>query len=128
MHAVDPALVSQATASFASVKGVEEIRELRIRWFGVKSSLQPSKPTCRPLTCEMSSSCSLRPGSVVVDIAIDSAGAFETGRPTTHSEPTYVEEDVVHYFVANIPGAVARSTFSLTSATLPSSSAPPRRA
>jgi alanine dehydrogenase len=63
---------------------------------------------------------SMRPGSVVVDIAIDQGGCFETSRPTTHSEPTYVEEGVVHYCVANIPGAVARtSTLALTAATLP---------
>jgi alanine dehydrogenase len=62
---------------------------------------------------------SMRPGSVVVDIAIDQGGCFETSRPTSHSEPTYVEEGVVHYCVANIPGAVARtSTLGLTSATL----------
>jgi len=63
---------------------------------------------------------SMRPGSVVVDVAIDQGGCFETSRPTTHSDPTYVEEGVVHYCVANIPGAVARtSTLALTSATLP---------
>jgi alanine dehydrogenase len=63
---------------------------------------------------------SMRPGSVVADIAIDQGGCFETSRPTTHSEPTYVEENVVHYCVANIPGAVARtSTLALTSVTLP---------
>jgi alanine dehydrogenase len=62
----------------------------------------------------------MRPGSVVVDIAIDQGGCFETSRPTTHSDPTYVEEGVIHYCVANIPGAVARtSTLALTSATLP---------
>ena len=62
----------------------------------------------------------MRPGSVVVDIAIDQGGCFETSRPTTHSDPTYVEEGVVHYCVANIPGAVARtSTMALTAATLP---------
>jgi alanine dehydrogenase len=63
---------------------------------------------------------SMRPGSVVVDIAIDQGGCFETSRPTTHSDPTYLEEGVVHYCVANIPGAVARtSTIALTAATLP---------
>ncbi|PWJ52678.1 alanine dehydrogenase [Quadrisphaera granulorum] len=62
----------------------------------------------------------MRPGSVAVDIAIDQGGCFETSRPTTHANPTYVEEGVVHYCVANIPGAVARtSTLALTSATLP---------
>src|SRR6476469_1170812 len=63
---------------------------------------------------------SMRPGSVAVDIAIDQGGCFETSRATTHSDPTYVEEGVVHYCVANIPGAVARtSTMALPSATLP---------
>jgi alanine dehydrogenase len=63
---------------------------------------------------------SMRPGSVVADVAIDQGGCVETARPTTHSHPTYVEEGVVHYCVANIPGAVARtSTLALTSATLP---------
>jgi alanine dehydrogenase len=62
----------------------------------------------------------MNPGSVVVDVAIDQGGCFETSRPTTHSNPTYVEEGVVHYCVANIPGAVARtSTLALTSVTLP---------
>ncbi len=63
---------------------------------------------------------SMRPGSVVADVAIDQGGCIETARATTHSDPTYVEEGVVHYCVANIPGAVARtSTLALTSATLP---------
>jgi alanine dehydrogenase len=63
---------------------------------------------------------SMHPGSVVADVAIDQGGCIETARPTTHSDPTYVEEGVVHYCVANIPGAVARtSTLALTSATLP---------
>src|SRR3954471_7209251 len=62
---------------------------------------------------------SMRPGSVAVDIAIDQGGCIETSRPTTHSDPTYIEEGVVHYCVANIPGAVARtSTIALTAATL----------
>jgi alanine dehydrogenase len=59
-------------------------------------------------------------GSVVVDVSIDQGGCFETSRPTTHSNPTYVEEGVVHYCVTNMPGAVARtSTFALNNATLP---------
>ncbi|HEY8289447.1 MAG TPA: alanine dehydrogenase [Acetobacteraceae bacterium] len=62
----------------------------------------------------------MRSGSVLVDIAIDQGGCFETSRPTTHSDPTYVDEGVVHYCVTNMPGAVARtSTFALTNATLP---------
>ncbi|CEK11200.1 alanine dehydrogenase [Legionella hackeliae] len=63
---------------------------------------------------------SMRPGSVVVDVAIDQGGCFETSKPTTHHEPTYVVDNVVHYCVANMPGAVPRtSTFALNNATLP---------
>jgi alanine dehydrogenase len=62
----------------------------------------------------------MRPGSVLVDIAIDQGGCSETSRPTTHSNPTYVAEGVVHYCVTNMPGAVARtSTIALNNATLP---------
>ncbi|ABQ20163.1 TPA: alanine dehydrogenase [Vibrio cholerae] len=62
----------------------------------------------------------MKPGSAVVDVAIDQGGCFETSHPTTHAEPTYIVDDVVHYCVANIPGAVARtSTFALNNATLP---------
>jgi alanine dehydrogenase len=63
---------------------------------------------------------SMRPGSVVVDIAIDQGGCFETSHATTHADPVYVVDDVTHYCVANMPGAVARtSTFALNNATLP---------
>lgn len=62
----------------------------------------------------------MRNGSVLVDVAIDQGGCFETSRPTTHADPTYVVDGIVHYCVANMPGAVARtSTFALTNATLP---------
>jgi alanine dehydrogenase len=62
----------------------------------------------------------MRPGSVVVDVAIDQGGCFETSRPTTHAEPTYVVDGVVHYCVTNMPGAVARtSAAALNNATLP---------
>ncbi len=60
------------------------------------------------------------PGSVIVDVSIDQGGCAETSRPTTHSHPTYIVDDVVHYCVANMPGAVARtSTFALNNVTLP---------
>jgi len=62
----------------------------------------------------------MRRGTVVVDVSIDQGGCFETSRPTTHSNPTYVVDGVVHYCVTNMPGAVARtSTFALNNATLP---------
>jgi alanine dehydrogenase len=62
----------------------------------------------------------MKPGSVVVDVAIDQGGCFETSHPTTHANPTYVEEGVVHYCVTNMPGAVPRTAaFALNNATLP---------
>ena len=62
----------------------------------------------------------MKRGAVLVDISIDQGGCFETSRPTTHADPTYVEEGVIHYCVTNMPGAVARtSTFALNNATLP---------
>lgn len=62
----------------------------------------------------------MKRGSVLVDVAIDQGGCFETSKPTTHAEPTYIVDDVVHYCVANMPGGVARtSTFALNNATLP---------
>jgi len=63
---------------------------------------------------------SMQPGSVVVDVAVDQGGCVETINPTTHSNPTYLVHDVIHYGVANMPGAVPRtSTFALTNTTLP---------
>lgn len=62
----------------------------------------------------------MRPGSVLVDVAIDQGGCFETSRPTTHLAPTYEVDGIVHYCVSNMPGGVARTaTFALTNATLP---------
>jgi alanine dehydrogenase len=62
----------------------------------------------------------MKPGSVIVDISIDQGGCSETSRPTTHSHPTYLVDEVVHYCVTNMPGAVARtSTFALNNVTLP---------
>src|SRR5262245_11301369 len=62
----------------------------------------------------------MKQGSVIVDVAIDQGGCIETARPTSHAEPTYVIDGVIHYCVANMPGAVPRtSTFALNNATLP---------
>jgi alanine dehydrogenase len=61
----------------------------------------------------------MEPGTVLVDVAIDQGGCFETSRPTTHSDPVYMEDGILHYCVANIPGAVPNtSTLALTNATL----------
>jgi alanine dehydrogenase len=60
------------------------------------------------------------PRAVVIDVAIDQGGCFETSRPTTHAKPTYIVDDIVHYCVTNMPGAVGRtSTYALTNVTLP---------
>lgn len=62
----------------------------------------------------------MQPGSVLIDVAIDQGGCIETSRPTTHSEPTYIVDNVVHYCVTNMPGAVGRtSTYALCNVTLP---------
>ena len=62
----------------------------------------------------------MKPGSVVIDVAVDQGGCIETSRPTTHSDPTFMVDEVLHYCVANMPGAVGRtSTFALCNATLP---------
>ena len=62
----------------------------------------------------------MKPGAVVVDVAIDQGGCVETIKPTTHSEPTYFVDEVLHYGVTNMPGAVPRtSTYALSNATLP---------
>ena len=61
----------------------------------------------------------MTPGAVLVDVAIDQGGCFETSRPTTHSQPTYVVDEIVHYCVANMPGAYARtSTYALNNSTI----------
>jgi alanine dehydrogenase len=80
--------------------------------------LLPGGPAPRLVTREMVRK--MKRGSVVVDVSIDQGGCFETSRPTTHSNPTYVVDGVVHYCVTNMPGAVAHtSTFALNNATLP---------
>ncbi len=80
--------------------------------------LVPGAAAPRLITRDMLSL--MRKGSVLVDVAIDQGGCFETSKPTTHEEPTYVVDGIVHYCVANMPGGVARtSTMALTNATLP---------
>jgi alanine dehydrogenase len=84
----------------------------------IGSVLIPGASAPKLVTREMVRS--MRPGSVLVDIAIDQGGCFETSRPTCHGNPVYVESGVVHYAVTNMPGAVPRTaTLALTNATLP---------
>ncbi len=80
--------------------------------------LVPGSRTPSLVTREMVKS--MKPGAVIVDVAVDQGGCVETTRPTTHKEPTFLEHDVVHYCVTNIPGAVGRtSSYALTNVTLP---------
>ncbi len=84
----------------------------------VGAVLVPGKQSPKLLTRAMLRT--MRPGSVFVDVGIDQGGCAETSRPTSHADPTYVEEGVLHYCVPNMPGAVARTaTLALTQATLP---------
>ena len=107
---------ARATTLFATSEAIERVvltADLVIGAVLVPGAAAPKLVT-RAMVKQM------RPGSVMVDIAIDQGGCFETSRPTTHSTPTYVEEGVVHYCVTNMPGAVPRtSTYVLTNATLP---------
>ena len=106
----------RATTLFATVEAIEQ--QVLAADLVIGAVLVPGAAAPKLVTREMVRQ--MRPGSVLVDIAIDQGGCFETSRPTTHSAPTYVEEGVVHYCVTNMPGAVARtSTFALTNATLP---------
>jgi len=80
--------------------------------------LIPGASAPKLITAEMLAD--FKPGTVMVDVAIDQGGCFETSRPTTHADPTYAVDGVVHYCVANMPGAVARTaTMALTNASLP---------
>ena len=92
--------------------------ELKIADLVVGSVLIPGAKAPKLVTRDMLSL--MEPGSVLVDVAIDQGGCFETSRPTTHEEPTYYVDGILHYCVANIPGAVPyTSTLALTNATLP---------
>ena len=106
----------RATTLFATAEAIE--RAALTADLVIGAVLVPGAAAPKLLTRDMVRR--MRPGSVLVDIAIDQGGCFETSRPTTHAAPIYVEEGVVHYCVTNMPGAVARtSTFALTNATLP---------
>lgn len=93
-------------------------RTIKLADLVIGAVLLPGKTTPKLVTKAMLAE--MKAGSVLVDVAIDQGGCFETSRPTTHDKPTYIVDDIVHYCVANMPGGVARtSTFALTNATLP---------
>ncbi len=92
-----------------------EIREADLL---IGAVLVPGSRTPSLVTRDMVAT--MKPGAVIVDVSVDQGGCVETTRPTTHHEPTFLEYDVVHYCVTNIPGAVGRtSTYALTNVTLP---------
>ncbi|MFN3510012.1 MAG: alanine dehydrogenase [Tsuneonella troitsensis] len=107
---------SRAKTRFSNQANIEQMlceAELVIGAVLIPGAAAPKLVTREMLKC-------MKPGAVLVDVAIDQGGCFETSRPTTHAEPTYVVDDVVHYCVANMPGAVARtSTYALNNVTLP---------
>ena len=107
---------SRAKTRFSNRANIEQMiceADLVIGAVLVPGAAAPKLVTRDMLKC-------MKPGAVLVDVAIDQGGCFETSRATTHAEPTYVIDDVVHYCVANMPGAVARtSTYALNNVTLP---------
>lgn len=101
---------------FSSTHNIEQ--ELPTTDLVIGSVLVPGAKAPHLVTRQMLSL--MKPGAVVVDVAIDQGGCFETSHPTTHAEPVYTVDNVIHYAVANIPGAVpCTSTLALTNATLP---------
>src|SRR5665213_2147247 len=116
LYELDMQFGAQLHTLFSTVENIE--REVQAADLVIGAVLVPGAAAPKLVGRELVRA--MRPGSVIVDIAIDQGGCFETSRPTTHASPTYVEEGVVHYCVTNMPGAVARtSTFAPTNATLP---------
>jgi alanine dehydrogenase len=116
LYELDLQFGSQLHTLFATVENVE--REVLSADLVIGAVLVPGAAAPKLVKRDMVRQ--MRPGSVLVDISIDQGGCFETSRPTTHADPTYVEDGVIHYCVTNMPGAVARtSTFALNNATLP---------
>ncbi|MGH7013102.1 MAG: alanine dehydrogenase [Stellaceae bacterium] len=116
LYALDLQFGSQLHTLFSTIENIE--REVVEADLVIGAALVAGAATPRLVTRDMVKR--MRPGSVIVDISIDQGGCCETSRPTTHADPTYVEDGVIHYCVTNMPGAVARtSTFALNNATLP---------
>lgn len=107
---------ASAKVVFSTKSALEEL--VKTADLVIGAVLIPGAAAPKLLTRQMLST--MMPGSVVADVAIDQGGCFETSKATTHADPTYVVDDVVHYCVANMPGGVARtSTYALNNATLP---------
>ena len=116
MRELGPMLDGRATITMSNLQQVEEA--IADADMVIGAVLVPGARAPKLVTREMLGI--MKPQSVLVDVAIDQGGCFETSKPTTHSEPTYVVDGIVHYCVANMPGAVPiTSTRALTNATLP---------
>ncbi len=116
LYELDMQFGSQLHTLFATTETIE--REVLAADLVIGAVLVPGAAAPKLVSRDMVRA--MKPGAVLVDIAIDQGGCFATSRPTTHAAPTYVEEGVIHYCVTNMPGAVARtSTFALNNATLP---------
>jgi len=116
LRRIDAMFNGRAMTIFSNQDNVE--REVLRADVVISGVLIPGAAAPKLITRRMVSK--MKPGSVIVDVAIDQGGSCETSRPTTHAEPTYVIDGVVHYMVANMPGAVPRtSTYALNNATLP---------
>jgi alanine dehydrogenase len=113
---IDATFYGQVETVFSTAGAIE--RHIRNADLVIGGILIPGAAAPKLVTREHLAT--MRKGSVLVDVAIDQGGCFETSRPTTHADPIYVVDDIVHYCVANMPGAVPRtSTFALNNATLP---------
>mgnify|MGYP005813322419 CR=1 FL=1 len=116
LRRIDAMFNGRAMTIFSNRDNVE--REVLRADLVISGVLIPGAEAPRLITKAMLAQ--MKPGAVIVDVAIDQGGSVETSRPTTHAEPTYVIDNVVHYMVANMPGAVPRtSTYALNNATLP---------
>ena len=116
LRRIDALFNGRALTVYSNRDNIE--REVRRADLVISGVLIPGAAAPKLITKDMLAK--MKPGSVIVDVAIDQGGSTETSRPTTHANPTYVIYGIVHYMVANMPGAVPRtSTYALNNATLP---------
>jgi len=116
LRRIDALFNGRALTVYSNRDNIE--REVRRADLVISGVLIPGAAAPKLITKDMLAK--MKPGSVIVDVAIDQGGSTETSRPTTHANPTYVIDGIVHYMVANMPGAVPRtSTYALNNATLP---------
>jgi len=116
LRRIDALFNGRALTVYSNRDNIE--REVRRADLVISGVLIPGAAAPKLITKDMLAK--MKPGSVIVDVAIDQGGSTETSKATTHADPTYVVDGVVHYMVANMPGAVPRtSTYALNNATLP---------